>query len=259
MKKPETVLRFVRQGFTLIELLVVIAIIAILAAMLLPALAAAKARAYNIQCVSNVKQIMLGVTLFANDNGDRLPYGLDASGNPANLSLDANNTSLQANVVSSHPQLSYQLATYLPRTLSLPSYPGWSLSPIMICPAFHNNPQFGSRATDPAELDYSRVAYRLRAYVEGATLWNYSTSPKFANVKQPSLNGAIADLDRAFPGAASSTLGSADWTQLPDKMVHGKGRNYGFFDGHVTSLSTNRHSETMTTGAAPYGWISIAQ
>jgi prepilin-type N-terminal cleavage/methylation domain-containing protein/prepilin-type processing-associated H-X9-DG protein len=71
-----------KRGFTLIELLVVIAIIAILAAILFPVFARAREKARQASCSSNVKQLMLGVIMYASDYDDGLPRAWADTGAP---------------------------------------------------------------------------------------------------------------------------------------------------------------------------------
>ncbi len=65
-----------KRGFTLIELLVVIAIIAILAAILFPVFARAREKARQTSCLSNVKQLTLGVLMYAQDYDETMPYAV---------------------------------------------------------------------------------------------------------------------------------------------------------------------------------------
>jgi prepilin-type N-terminal cleavage/methylation domain-containing protein len=82
MKKPQSKLRIVQRlkGFTLIELLVVIAIIAILAAILFPVFARARENARRASCLSNMKQVGLGVLQYAQDYDEKLPFSYGPQG-----------------------------------------------------------------------------------------------------------------------------------------------------------------------------------
>ncbi|UCF05380.1 MAG: prepilin-type N-terminal cleavage/methylation domain-containing protein, partial [bacterium] len=69
-----------RPGFTLIELLTVISIIALLLAILLPTLFSIKERGRRAVCLSNVRQFIVGIHIYAGDNDTRLPSGLSEMG-----------------------------------------------------------------------------------------------------------------------------------------------------------------------------------
>jgi len=110
------------DAFTLIELLVVIAIIAILASMLLPALASAKNHAAKIKCSSNLRQLGIGIALFADDNGSMFPPAADQTINKEQITWDS--------------YINYYIGGHISRAdLELGDMSPEDSSPVLLCPA----------------------------------------------------------------------------------------------------------------------------
>lgn len=210
-----------RRGFTLIELMVVVAVIAVLAGILLPALARAKEKAYQSNCLSNLKQIGLAINMYATENDDSLPGPVFAG---ARASYDKN----------SSQELIWFIADYLGSP-----HPGneTAVSPIFICPGYaHKAPDIGSMV--------GRKCYLLNDDVDPDPAnrippFGYPVPPQseplklsaFGNDLPPSSVFAVVDVDKANVNPTVSW-----WSDLPYEPVHGPVRNQLFFDWHVEGI-----------------------
>jgi prepilin-type N-terminal cleavage/methylation domain-containing protein/prepilin-type processing-associated H-X9-DG protein len=136
--------RYIAKGFTLIELLVVIAIIAILAAILFPVFAQAREKARQIACLSNTKQLALGVQMYAQDYDECLPvagYNAQCRG-----------------------RWQHQI------------YPYVKNAQLFTCPNFANNPWSPnlSNYTGPADSACPGVTIQVAQSDRGGYGWNYA-------------------------------------------------------------------------------------
>ncbi len=224
-------------AFTLIELLVVIAIIAILAAMLLPALSRAKARAQQINCVSNFKQMGISLRMYIEDNSDWLPPGPKAD--PVGLD------EVQGAVYNSTRNFRKWLPYYLATGLSLPSPDKIDSSTqyvarVFLCPAYMSTRQQltdFSRAFSYSVLretntaDFSIPFRPFGKNTENLPPHKYGELTVAANI---AAIWAVADLDAEVSSNPANMIASYG-NGLAAKPVHGSSRNFLFFDLHVGS------------------------
>jgi len=249
-------------GFTLIELLVVIAIIAILAAMLLPALAAAKQKAYKAVCASNLKQWGLAINMYAGDNQNQFPDNTTADGahDFAWLAGHLNNTF--------YPQYLY------PNKSGSGTTSDRSKQDVIYCPTdqFHRAYELAYGAATNL-IGYNYLPGRQAN--GGNYNYTYNGSPSLANwMLRTKLNGSyrlapiMVDKIQSNSGnpATQQWLTSVGTSKIPGANHPGQnnvpsGGNFLYEDGSVSWHkfdAGNFQGTIMASGADPFGqWVEF--
>jgi len=235
----------VRKGFTLIELLVVIAIIAILAAILFPVFARAREKARQTSCLSNVKQLMLGLLMYKNDYDETWPvtYWQEVVNQPVWYAADW--------MTGIYPYVKNV------QIFECPSQPGGAACAF---PAARQKP--GSPFATGGGTTYGINELLFSGAVRDARISRPAETLVLADCRCNYIGGywpvpwpGRASLTRVqmglrwTPGSAACCNGTV-WDQAAENAtVHNGGSNLGFADGHGKWMSA-QSIKTVTGGGS---------
>jgi prepilin-type N-terminal cleavage/methylation domain-containing protein/prepilin-type processing-associated H-X9-DG protein len=241
---------YFRGGFTLIELLVVIAIIAILAALLLPSLQSAKSESMGIKCMSNMRQMVLGWRMYAQDNKEYVVYASQSgsANNPLNkyawcqqeesYADQPQNYDPSVDITTGplYPYINSPLVYRCPADTSMINHGGTLLPRVRtVSMNFYFGGFAGGNASEGSGVGSWGGLYPI--YLKTTDL-TYSTSPGpvntwvFLDERQDCINWGNYLADMA--GDSPSEPSEYEFNEDMPGMYHNRAAGYAWADGHAT-------------------------